>query len=456
MRMSKKMRELRDQIQAKSKELQSAIENSDAEAATRARNEIENLRALHDAAAADFDARQGLETDPDEGNDGGVKATYNAELFFKAVAHKELSEEERKVIAQARNEYTNRFSEGTQKDGGLTVPDDVSSEIENAIRSTESVRNLVRVDNATSATGSRNFSDADGVKLYNTAEHEEIKEMKSKEYRSIEYKQKKFAGLMPISSELLEDSAINFKNEVVDWMSEASRNTENAQIFYGAGGEKHCQGLLSTAGAFKEVDGTTISIDFLRRVYLSLPAGYRINAKWIMNSLAFAAVSELKFEDGRSCIQPDPRTEDGYKLFGFPIAIFDTIETDEDDNTTEIAFGDFTRAYRMFVRRQFGMSFTDTGAGAFETDSIMGKGTERFDGKIFDRKAAIIIRNVPVTDLETTGGDAEIVDELSEATLKNLTKKQLVELAGDLGVEGVTTEQTKDAIVSAILTAKGE
>lgn len=44
----------------------------------------------------------------------------------------------------------------------------------------------------------------------------------------------------------------------------------------------------------------------------------------------------------------------------------------------------------------------------------------------------------------------------SEATLKNLTKKQLVELAGDLGVEGVTTEQTKDAIVSAILTAKGE
>lgn len=454
MRMSNKMRELRNQIQEKSKALQTAIDAGDVEAATTAKDEIEKLRTLHEAAAADFEARQGLETDPDDNGGGEPKATYNAEVFFKAVAHKELTDAEKKVIASARKEYTNRFSEGSQKDGGLTVPDDVSAEIENAIRSTESVRNLVRVDNATSATGSRNFSDSEGVKLFNTAEYDEIKEMKSKEYKVIEYKQKKFAGLMPISNELLEDSAINFKNEVVDWMSEASRNTENAQILYGAGGEKHCQGLLSTAGAFKEVDGTTISIDFLRRVYLSLPAGYRINAKWIMNSLAFAAVSELKFEDGRSCIQPDPRTEDGYKLFGFPIAIFDTIETDEDDNTTEIAFGDFTRAYRMFVRRQFGMSFTDTGAGAFETDSIMGKGTERFDGKIFDRNAAIIIRNVPVAALEATGGDTEIADELSEATLKNLTKKQLVELAGDLGVEGVTTEQTKDAIVTAILDAQ--
>lgn len=455
MRMSKKMRELSAQIQDKLKQIEAAVESKDKDAAVTAKNELDELQSLYAAEKAAFEARKDFETDPDDG-DGETKATYNAEVFFKAVAHKEMTDAEKKVVDAARKDYSNRFSEGSQKDGGLTVPDDVSAEIENAIRSTESVRNLVRVDNATSATGSRNISDGDATKLYNTAEYEEIKEMKSKEYRAIEYKQKKFAGLMPISSELLEDSAIDFKSEVIDWMSEASRNTENAQIFYGAGGEKHCQGLLSTAGAYREVDGATLSIDLLRKVYLSLVAGYRPNAKWIMNSLAFAAVSELKYEDGRSCVQPDPRTEDGYKLFGFPIEIYDTIETDEDDNTTEIAFGDFTKAYRMFARRQFGMSFTDTGAGAFETDSVMGKGTERFDGKIFDRKAAIIIRNVPVTPLEMSGSDTELTGELNEATLKNLTKKQLVELAGDLGVEGVTTEQTKDAIVESILSASEE
>lgn len=453
MRMSTRMREIRAQIQTANEALRAAIDAQDVEAAETQRLNIENLDRLYVAAEAEFRASRNLETDPDdEGNgDGETAPKYTAQLFYNAVCRRDLSEAESAVIAESRREYSNRFSEGSASDGGLTVPDDLSTEIFEAVRSTESVRNLVHVENVTSAHGTRLFRDGEPIKLYNTAEYEELKEMSNRQYKAVKYNQKKFAGLMTVSNELLEDSFVNFTSEFTDWMADAARNTENAQIFYGAGGENHCEGLLSTAGAYKEVTCTTLNLDLLRKVYLTIKSGYRANAKWIMNSLAFAEVSNIKYTDGKSCIQPDPRTPDSYQLLGYPIEIYDTIETE--NNKTVIAFGDFDKGYRMFCRRQLGVSFTDIGAGAFESDSIKAKGTERFDGKIFDRSAIIIVRDVPVTPLTSTGGDTELTGEVTEATLKNLTKAQLLEFAAEQKITTVNDTQTKDNIVKGILAA---
>lgn len=454
-RMSNEMRELRAQIQTALNDLDAAIAEQDAERAQNCRDEVERLRGLYDAAEASFAARRGMEIDPDdEGNpdDSGKPGVYDAMVFYKALSNQSLTDKEKDMIAKSRKVYRNRFSEGSQENGGLTVPDDLSTEIFSAIQSSESVRNLVHVENVQSASGTRIFRNGEQIKLYNTAEYEEMKEMTNRQYKPLRYNQKKFAGLMTVSSELLEDSFVNFKDEFVEWMSEAARNTENAQVFYGAGGENHCEGMLSTAGAYREltVDGA-LTVDFLRAAYLLVKSGYRVNAKWIMNSDAFVAISNIKYEDGRSCLQPDPRTADGYTLFGYPVEIFDTIQTDTETNKTVIAFGDFSRAYRIFARRDFGVAFTDVGAGAFETDSVKAKGTERFDGRVFDREAIVVIRDVPTTAVEVTGGTDELSGEMTEATLKNLNKTQLVELAGDLGIEGVDKSQTKDAIVTAIL-----
>lgn len=451
MRMSKKMRELNIQIQDKIKMIEKAVEDKDIEGAATARAELEKLRDLYAAEEAAFEARKGFAFEPDGDDPAQESAEYNAQLFYKAASHAPLTDAEQAVVAKARADYKASYSEGSAKDGGYTVPDDLSQEIFSEIKSTESVRTLVHVENVQSAHGTRIFRNGEETKLYNVAEYEEIKEMQNKDYKTISYAQKKFAGLMSVSNELLEDSFENFKGELVDYLSDAARNTENAQIFYGVGGEKHCEGMLSTAGAYKEIKCTTLSIDFLRKSYLALKEGYRKNAKWIMNSLAFAEVSNLKYDDGRSCIQPDPRTNDGFMLLGFPIAIFDTIKTDE-ENKTVIAFGDFEKGYRMFTRRNFGISFTDVGAGAFETDSIKAKGTERFDGKIFDKSAVVIIRNVAVTPLSETE-QTESTGEMTEATLKNLTKAQLLELAGEFEVLSVSTESTKQEIVTAIMTA---
>lgn len=454
-RMSNEMRELRNKLGAALDDIDKAVASGDVEAAESAKAEADKYRNLLTIAENAFEARKGIEADPDdgknpEGNADG-ETEYNAKLFYKAISGQKLTDSEKEVINSAITEYRDKYSEGSKKDGGYTVPDDLSQTIFESIKSKESVRNLVSVENVTSATGTRIWRKGDANKLYNTEEYAEIKEMNNAEYEPKTYKQHKFAGLMTVSSELLEDSFTSFEAEIRNWLSDAARITENHEVLYGVGGEKHCQGLISTAGAYTEVSAPqTLTIDFFRAVYLSLPSGYRANAKWVMNSLAFAKIAEVKDGDGRSVLQPDPRQKDSYVLLGFPVQVMDIILTDE-ENKTVVMFGDFNSAYRMFSRRNFGISFTDIGAGAFETDSVKAKGVERFDGRIFDSAALIMIRGFAVSPLTITAASENLADDISEATLKNLTKTQLLELCTELEVTGVTAESTKTAIVSAIL-----
>ena len=443
-RMSNEMRELRNQLKAALDNIDKAVSNGDVEAAENAKAEADKYRNLLTIAENAFEARKGLETDDNDGNNGdGEGVKYNAQLFYKAVSGQTLTDAEAKAVKASVNEYKNKYSEGSKADGGYTVPDDLSTTIYESIKSKESVRNLVSIENVNSATGTIIWRSGEANKLYNTEEYSEIQEMNNAKYEPMTYKQHKFAGLMSVSSELLEDSFNNFEAEIRNWLADAARVTENHEILYGAGGEKHCQGLISTAGAFDEVSAPeTLSIDFFRAVYLSLPSGYRAKAKWVMNSLAFAKIAEIKDGDGRSVLQPDPRIADSYTLLSFPVQVLDIVLTDE-DNKTVVMFGDFNAAYRMFTRRDFGIAFTDIGAGAFETDSLKAKGVERFDGRM--------IRGFSVSPLTISATSGTLSEDITEATLKNLTKAQLLELCTEFDVTGVNTESTKTAIVTAIL-----
>lgn len=450
MEMSNEMRELKAKLKISLEAVEDAVKNGDVDAATKNREDVDKYQKLYAIAEKTFEDRKKAEKDTDTGVGG--ESVYNKELFYKAISSRDdLTESEIEVINEAKKRFMNSYSEGSKKDGGYTVPDDLATELFKSIKDGESVRNLVGVENVKSLTGTRIFRNGQSNKLYNTEEAAEIREMNNAEYSPVTYKQHKYAGLMSVSNELLEDSFANFSQEITEWLSGAARLTENHEILYGAGGDKHPCGLISTAGAFNEVTvPQTLTIDFFRAITLALPSGYRPNAKWTMNSLAFKAVSELKDETGRSYIQPDPREKDTFMLCGYQINVYDMIETDE-SNKTVIMFGDATKAYRMFARKDFGIAFTDVGAGAFETDSLKAKGVERFDGKPFDREALILVRDFAVTALTITEKDATVNTDINEETLSNLKKVDLLELVDEYDVPGVTSESTKAQIIEAIL-----
>ena len=397
---------LKQQYNAKITEAENLLNEGKIEDSNKILDEADNIKAQIDAQLRIEDADNknfnnnfdngtltALTHKDDENSKISIK-DYTSELFYKALTGQEINDKEKKILKEVKD----KLSEKTDKDGGLTVPDDLSKEIIESIKEEESVRNLVKVEPVKSKTGKRIIRTGTPNKLYNTEEREQIKEMNNAEYADIEYNQHKYAGIMDVPNELLDDSFLNFKEEMKAWMADSSRETENDLIFYGQGG-KDPVGIFNAEEYYKELTAPSIiDIEFLRKIKNTIKVGYRKNAKWIMNTTMQEIISNIEDKNGRSILCEDPRNEDNFTLFGRPVEIYDTIKTTE-DNTTELAFGDFNRGYRMFPRKNFEFKLTDVGAGAFETDTVKARGIERLDGQRMDTDAIVIVRSIKVGDI---------------------------------------------------------
>lgn len=412
--MTKELREMLDQMEKLKKETRSLLDGNNV---TEAKVKSQEMRDLQDRidvqrALEDQEEDEKREGNPLNGNgDKPEKRDMTGtveyrEAWFKILTGREdeLEDEQRsmmrKVIVENRS-----LSSGSDKDGGYTVPEDISKEILRALYELNTIRNLVRVVTKTAPSGKYTARVGVAGKLFNTAEKEQIKELKNMEFEQIDYNVKKFAGIMPAPNELLDDSFVNFKQEIVDWLSEASLVTENDEILYGTGGVNGVEGIISS-GKFKSLTApsTGLDIKFLRKIKNSVLAGYRRNGVWVMNTLAFEEIANIKDLNGRNILAPDPREEDRFNLFGRPVLVYDEIKTGE-DQTTHILFGDFKRGYFMFDRKKFEIKSTDVGGDAFITDQIYFRGIERFDGKVVDKIAAVVVSGVKVGEEdEEVGG----------------------------------------------------
>ncbi|ARJ75385.1 major capsid protein [Bacillus velezensis] len=426
--MTKKERELRQKFTQKKQEASNLLEDGKPE---EARSMLEEAKELQGQIELMTEGRS-LEL-PEIGEERNFAAEIKSEpkketeerniltatkeyreAWLKVLTGRshDLETEERNMMERVLKENRS-LSAGSDKDGGYTVPDDISKEILKSIQELNSVRNLIRVVPKTAPSG--NYTVRKGVagKLYNTAEKEQIKELKNMEFDQIWYNVKKFAGIMPVSSELLNDSFVNFVQEIVDWLSESAVVTENDEIFYGDGGEKNVEGIISS-GKFKSIKAPSlITIKFLRKVKNQIKRGYRRNAVWVMNTEAFETLANIEDKNGRGILAEDPRNEDNFLLFGRPVEIYDEVLTDDKTQKTHILFGDFKRGYFMFDRQKFEIKSTDVGGDAFLTDQTYFRGIERFDGKVVDPEAAII-----VTDL-VVGEDAKVETPEQSADLGN-------------------------------------
>ncbi|KYC87046.1 phage major capsid protein [Bacillus amyloliquefaciens] len=426
--MTKKERELRQKFTQKKQEASNLLEDGKPE---EARSMLEEAKELQSQIELMTEGRS-LEL-PEIGEERNFAAEIKSEpkketeerniltatkeyreAWLKVLTGRshDLETDERNMMERVLKENRS-LSAGSDKDGGYTVPDDISKEILKSIQELNSVRNLIRVVPKTAPSG--NYTVRKGVagKLYNTAEKEQIKELKNMEFDQIWYNVKKFAGIMPVSSELLNDSFVNFVQEIVDWLSESAVVTENDEIFYGDGGEKNVEGIISS-GKFKSIKAPSlITIKFLRKVKNQIKRGYRRNAVWVMNTEAFETLANIEDKNGRGILAEDPRNEDNFLLFGRPVEIYDEVLTDDKTQKTHILFGDFKRGYFMFDRQKFEIKSTDVGGDAFLTDQTYFRGIERFDGKVVDPEAAII-----VTDL-VVGEDAKVETPEQSADLGN-------------------------------------
>ncbi|PNQ81953.1 phage major capsid protein [Paenibacillus sp. F4] len=408
--MDPKERELRQQLAALKEKAQQLINDGKTDEARAIVKEaegisaqIEVVRSLSGISTPPVTPPAGNVDEPGDDEEREEKrkedrkgATYRSayEKYLKFGRNADMTDEERKAFKDAQSEARSMV-EGEKSAGGILVPEDDSKEIILQKKSKKSIRNLVAVKPVGTLSGSRPKRRGTDLKMKNYDEKTPIDKMETPEYTDVKYKVHKYGGIFEATNELIDDSAVDISTEVKDWYTEISLNTENDEVFNGIGGENSCEGIfVSTKYATVPVPAAGLDVKLLRKVKNKVDAAYRLGAKWVMNTAATEALADLKYADGRSVLVPDPTQADVFKLFSYPVEVFDDIKTES--NTTKIAFGNFEEGYFFFDRKVLEAKTTDEGGDAFENDTTLTRIIQRFDGKPANEDAIVILTGVPV------------------------------------------------------------
>ena len=231
--MTEKERELRQLMAEKQTKIQNLLADNridEAESATEElkaiRREFDIVQTMNDVvpAAAPF----GGVPQQEEAKDVDTTHVF-AQLLRNR--HDSLSDTELSFAKSMAVRNAANMNEGAGEAGGFIVPTDEQTKINELKRALNPLSALVRVENVNTMSGTRVLEKAsDMTPFASVAELAAIGEIDGPKFTQVKYAIKKFAGILPISEELLADSDQNLLAYVNGWLAKKSVATENAQI----------------------------------------------------------------------------------------------------------------------------------------------------------------------------------------------------------------------------------
>ena len=366
--MNKRMREITSQIEVLRNEAEVFYNNKDFDAAEKKLAEIEDLNKEYAIAEKLFKED---------------KAKVDDKLIVQ-------SKEEKKIVdfVNGIKKVANSMSEGSNVDGGYTVPEDVQTEIEHLRESKESLQDLVSVESVSTNSGRRTFKKRTQMTGFSeVGEGGKISTKKTPQYSIMNYKIKKYAGIYPTTNELLEDSDANIYNEIINWIADESRVTRNNII-------------LETINK-KEKILLNGSDDIKKVLNVTLGQAFKPTSRIVTNDDGLQYLDTLKDNDGNYLLQKSPA--DPMKLVlcagatTIPVKVFanDTIPTTE--NKIPMIIGDLKEGIKFFDRKKLNITTSnvavvgtgDEAINAYEEDLNLFRAIEREDCQTRDDKAFI-------------------------------------------------------------------
>ncbi len=449
--MSKEMRELLNKINAKKAEIKALVADGKIEDAASAKEELKKLQASFDILAdLEDDEAQQAQQQAAEGNaqtagneKNGlakqIKAFTNA---IKAAWKKtEVTPEDREIL--------NAMSEGSDEDGGLTVPKDIKTQIKELRRSEDALENLVNVERVTTKSGTRVIErEADQTPFDNVEEAAEFPEVSTPQFDSIDYKVKKKGGILKVTQELLSDTAENIMGYLKKWIAKKSKATRNFMII--AKIKEICAGL--------EVPVT--GLDSLKDIFnVMLDPAIALGSVVVTNQSGFNFLDKLKDEKGNYILQKDPTQATKRLLFGeYPVIRLSNKTLQNVNGKAPIICGDLKEAITIFDRETLTIDISNLAAGMWEKDQTGIKVRERLDIQTVDADAVVMgLATVATTGTDVNGDgvpdDINGDGKYNEKELNKLTKAEILELAKTKSYTMTKTEQdVKADIIAEFLT----
>lgn len=381
--MTEKERELRQLMAEKQTHIQNLLADNridEAESATEElkaiRREFDIVQTMNDVvpAAAPF----GGVPQQEEAKDVDTTHVF-AQLLRNR--HDSLSDTELSFAKSMAVRNAANMNEGAGEAGGFIVPTDEQTKINELKRALNPLSALVRVENVNTMSGTRVLEKAsDMTPFASVAELAAIGEIDGPKFTQVKYAIKKFAGILPISEELLADSDQNLLAYVNGWLAKKSVATENAQIL----------AVLKTLtkAPLTNLDGIK---DLLN---VTLDPTISLMSSVLTNQDGFNFLDKQKDTDGRYLLQPNPLDSTQKLLFGKPVTVVSNKVLPTDTSVASakkapVIIGSFTDAVVLFDRQATTLTGTSVGGDAWKRDSYDVKAVTRIDVQKFDDKAVV-------------------------------------------------------------------
>ena len=373
--MNEKERELRQKMAAKNEEIRGLMNEGkldDAEQAT------EELRRLKRELQVEITlGENSVDTVPPEArqhqnHDNDIDVN---QIMARALRGNQLSKEENEVLVRAST-----LNEGTGKDGGFIVPKDVQTEINELKRTLNPLDELVRIEKVATMSGERTYEKLSTMTAFpNVAELANIANLETPEFNRVEYKVQKYAGILPISSELLADTDQNLLNYLYRWLAKKDTITRNTEIAK----------LINTLTK-KPITG----IDGLKDILnVDLDPAIALTSILLTNQDGYNYLDKLKDTQGHYLLQQNPLNPTEKMLSGKVVKVVSNkvlpTDTSGSSKNAPVIIGDLTEAITLFDREAITLLGTNIGGNAFVTDGYNIRGTLRFDTKIVDNEAVV-------------------------------------------------------------------
>lgn len=373
--MNKKMRELLNKIAQKRMMARDFMdgENKDLEKAAALMDEADELQKEYDLEARMYAAEKEDNTPTDE-----------------QVAEEKANKQEKNVIkevADAIRRVAKTLNEGTGTEGGYTVPADIVTKIQELREAQFSLEELVTVESVSTMAGERTYKTrAQKTGFTKVGEKSAIPAVAGPAFSRLQYAISKYAGYLPITNELLEDSDENLVNTVLAWLADESRVTRNNLIL----------AAIRTKAA-KAIDSGIKGIKSV--LNKDLGQAFKPTSVVVTNDDGLDYLDQLEDKNGRPLLNPDPTNSANMQLRAgatvVPIKVIPNTDMATTESKVPFLIGDFKEGIVLFDRKKINIMTSNTavvGSGedeinAFEDDCTIFRGIEREDVKVRDNKA---------------------------------------------------------------------
>ena len=425
-------REIAAKITQKKEEIKNLIAQDNLEDAKKAREEMKDLQEKYDLLdEMEQEEGEGVKNQAAQGKVNEIKGKKSV---VSALVNALRAGFKKKPVAKEDMEVLDAMKEGSDEDGGLTVPADISTTIRTLRRSEDALETIVRTEHTTKVKGSRVYEvNADSIPFDTVDEESQFPDVATPVLKKVEYVIKKFGGILKATYELLEDSDENIISYLENWIARKVKATRNALII---------KKLDEMTDGF-EIEAT--SVDDLKNIFnVELDPALVAGSKVLTNQSGFNWLDKLKDKEGNYILQKDVTNPSRRLLFGtYPVVVMSN-KTIKSGATGKVPIycGNFEEAITLFDREKLTIGISTEAGDLWSKDQTGIKVRERLDCQIVD-DMAVYKAEIPADQI------SEPTKKYRRSELEAMTVEAIKQIATTKSY--TITKTKKDEVISEFI-----